>query len=120
MRREERRCRLGADAARTRDAVRRVATQGDEVGHLLRFDAVPFEHLAAADARDLADALDGLEDRYVVCYELERVPVGSRDERRAAGCALGAFPQAIPAASSRPGARSSCSSNAGSKTRPAW
>ena len=71
---------LRADPARARELVRRVAAQRDEVGHLLGLDAVALAHLRRADPRELAHALDRLQDRDAVAGELERVTVGGRDE----------------------------------------
>jgi len=71
---------LRADAGRPGDLVRRVAAQRDEVGHLRRLDSVPLAHLGGPDARQLGDALHGLEDRHTVRDELERVAVGGGDD----------------------------------------
>ena len=45
---------LGADAARAGDLVRGIAAQRDEVGHLLRVDAVALAHLGRPDPRQRA------------------------------------------------------------------
>ena len=81
---EQRRRRLRSDPARAGDLVRRVAAQRDEVRHLRRVDAVALAHLRRPDPRELAHALQRLQDRDVGRRELERVAVGGRDERRAA------------------------------------
>ena len=75
---------LLAHASRSRDLVRGIATERDEVAHLARVDAVPLPYLGRADPGQLADAADGLQDRDVGRCELERVAVGGRDERAAA------------------------------------
>ncbi len=66
-----------------------IASQSDEIRDLLGLDAVALADLGGPDARDLADTADGLEDRDVVRDELERVPVGRRDERGTAASSLG-------------------------------
>ena len=127
--------RLRADATRARKLVRRVAAQRDEVGHLRRLDAVALAHLRRPDPRELADAARRLQDRRVLARELERVPVGGGDERRAAALLLardrsarGSRRPRSPAPSRRrsraratsSGSRSSCSSSSSSNSRPPW
>ena len=131
----EQRCRgLRPDAARARDLVGRVAAEGDEVRHLLGLDVVALAHLGGPDPRELAHPAHGLQDRDVVGDELERVAVGGRHERGAAGGSLrgdgggeevvgleaGALAAGDPCRLEQAGARSSCSSSSGSNTRPAW
>ena len=86
--REEARRRLGADPAGARDLVRRISAECDEVGNLLRLDAVALADLRGADPRELADPAHRLQDRDVVRHELESVAVGRRDQGGAAACAL--------------------------------
>ena len=78
--REHRGRRLRADAARARDLVGRVAAERDEVGHLLRLDAVALAHLGRPDARQRPAAVLRLQDRRLLADELERVAVAARDE----------------------------------------
>ena len=73
---------LRADAGRARDLVRRIAAERDEVRHLLGLDAVALAHLRRADARELRDALDRLQDRHPVGHELERVAIRCDDGHR--------------------------------------
>ena len=52
---------LRTDPAGAGELVGRIATQSDEVGHLLWLDAIALAHLIGADARHLA-AFDGMEN----------------------------------------------------------
>ena len=61
---------LRPDPARAREAVGRIAAERDEVGHLNGFDPVALPDLGRADAGELADAADRLEDRRHVAREL--------------------------------------------------
>ena len=76
---QQRRRALRADARRTRQFVRRIAAQRDEVRHLMRVDSVAFADLGRADARHFAGP-HGIEDRRRVRGELERVAVAARDQ----------------------------------------
>ena len=58
-------------------------------GHLRRLDAVTLPYLRRADTGDLAHAARRLEDGHVGGGELERVPVGGRDQRLPAALGLG-------------------------------
>ena len=77
---EQRRRRLRPDAFRARQLVGRVAAERDEVGHLLRLDAVALAHLGRTDARDLAHAARRLQDRRALARELEEIAIRGRDE----------------------------------------
>ena len=56
----------------------RVATQGDEVGHLPWPDAVALEHLRRSDARHLAGP-HRLQDRRPVGGQLKRIAITACD-----------------------------------------
>ena len=88
--REELRGLLRADPACPGDPVGRVAAERDEVRDLLRVDAVAFAHLRRPDPRGRL-ASHGLQDRRPGARQLERVPVGRRDEHRAARLLLSPY-----------------------------
>src|SRR4051794_32269025 len=73
--RQDRRGRLRPDTRRPGQLVGRVAAQRDEVGHLLRVDAVAVAYLRRADPLDLRDAPLRHEQRRVLARELEEVAV---------------------------------------------
>ena len=75
---------LGAHTARARDLVGGIAAERDEVGHLLRVDAVALAHLRRPDPRQRPAALLRLQHRGPRADQLERVAVTARDERLAA------------------------------------
>ena len=74
-------CRLVADPGDARDVVARVALQADEVGNLLRGDAVArLDALGRVDV-DVRDTARRHHQRDVLAAELERVAVGRDDAR---------------------------------------
>ena len=82
-----------ADAARAGQPVRRIAAQGDEVGHLPGLDAIALAHFGRADARHFA-GLERVQNGRRVGGELERIAVAAGDE----DCAATAFLSATAAA----------------------
>ena len=80
--------RLVADPGDARDVVGRVALETDEVGHLVRADAVAgLDTLGGVDL-DVGDPARGHHQRDVLRAELERVAVG-RDDARAQPLGVG-------------------------------
>ena len=67
-----------ADPFRARNAIRRVAPQGDEIGHLPEIHPVPLAHLLRTDAHQFARAR-WLEDRRRLARELISVAVAGCD-----------------------------------------
>src|SRR6185295_20053248 len=72
--------RLRADALRSREPVGRVAAERDEVGHLLRLDAVTLANLRRSDPGELGDASHRLQDRRAVARELEEIAIRRCDD----------------------------------------
>ena len=79
---------LLADSTGPRQAVGRVAAQGDEVRDLLRIDAVAAAHLVCFDERWTGPAARE-QDGDGVADALEHVAVAGEQQRAAAGGALG-------------------------------
>jgi hypothetical protein len=121
---------VGADTASSGKFVGGVAPQGNEVGYLLRFDAVALAHFCGTDAEHLAATLRE-EDGGAIRGELERVTIAAGDEDRAAVALLGrgrggekivslkagAFGVGETEDATSSGKMSSCSSSASSKWR---
>jgi hypothetical protein len=76
---------LRADAPRAGNVVGRVATQADQIGHLIRTDPVALNDAVGIDVLHLADARDGTNDGRAGRGQLVRVAVVREDERGAPG-----------------------------------
>jgi hypothetical protein len=76
---------LRADASRTGDVVGRVATQADQIGHLIRTDPIALNDAVGINVLHLADAGDGTNDGRAGRGQLVRVTVVREDERGAPG-----------------------------------
>ncbi len=76
---------LVADTGHSRDVVRGVALEADEVGHELRPDAVALHDPLGGVDDHVRDPARGHHDAHVLGGELERIPVGRDDADPVAG-----------------------------------
>ena len=121
--------------ARSGYPVRRIAAERDEVGHLLRVDAVALANLRRPDPRRRASAADGLENgrpsrsragtrrgRRSRRAHDRRPPPRSRQPPRGSRRPRSPAPSRTrrPADATSAGSRSSCSRSSASNTRPLW
>src|SRR5204862_4536076 len=72
--------RLRPDALRAGQLVRWVTAKRDEVGDLLRLDAVALPNLSRADPRDLRDTPRREQDHRAVACELVGIAVSGGDD----------------------------------------